>query len=60
MLAERLIGKKVAFNKKGDTRTFIGILKEVTNESIVIDFEGRMQIHELIDIRVMEEGSKDV
>lgn len=65
-LVERFIGKKVAFNKygfinqDGAPRTFVGILKEVTNESILIEFEGRLQVHKLYDITEMEEGSVDV
>ena len=48
--------KLIAFHKKEDPRTFVGTLKEISDEHISILFNGQIQIHPLSSIVDVEEG----
>jgi len=58
-IAERFVGKRVAFKRNDNTLTFVGILKEVTDNSILIIFRGNLQYHSLDFIVQMEEAYRE-
>jgi len=55
-LVSRFIGKKIAFKKKDNDTTFVGKLLEVTETSMLLEFNGQLQVHSLADIVEMCEG----
>jgi ferredoxin-fold anticodon binding domain-containing protein len=58
-LIRRFIGKKIVFKKREQDIVFVGALLEVTNNSIVIDFKGHIQLHSISDITQLELGFED-
>jgi hypothetical protein len=58
-LAKRFVGKKVLFKKTGSEINFIGDLIEVTGDSILLEFRGRLQSHLLESITEMQEAIND-
>jgi ferredoxin-fold anticodon binding domain-containing protein len=58
-ILERFIEKKIVFRKSNSDINFIGILKEVTDSSIILDFHGGLQAHIISDIVEMREAYND-
>jgi len=59
-IAKHFLGLKVAFKSSEiEGKTLTGIVKEVTNTTILIDFKGRLQSHLLKNIYYMEQSISD-
>jgi len=59
LIFSRFLGKKIAFKKRNEQMTFVGKLLDVTKDSIIIEFEGKTQVHLLETIIQVEEGIDD-
>jgi len=60
IIAERFLGLKVAFKSKVvENKTLTGLVEEVTDTTILINFNGRLQSHLLKDIYYIEQSMGD-
>ena len=55
-IIRRFIGKKVVFHKVGSDINYIGILLEVTDSSMLVEFRGMLQTHFLEHVIDIQEG----